>query len=215
MNQPETPVAVVADRTTPDGAAVVDALLASGARVVVRGAADGHERLTSYDGDGGPAGLVDFAAEQFGRVDVVVLSAGQPAGGTLVELDEQRWAAATAQLDGIVWGMRASLRRMVPQGSGRVVVTMGAEAKVGRPGAAADVLVAHGAYGLVKAAAKEAGPSGVTVNAVLAASHTEGSLVGRTTAPEEIAAAVALLASPAGGGMSGVAFPVDGGIAPY
>src|SRR5687768_10621599 len=99
MNQPENPVAVVADQTTPDGAAVVDALLASGARVVVRGApAGGHERLTSYDGNGGPAELVDFAAEQFGRVDVVVLSTGAPAGGTLAELDEQRWAAATAQL---------------------------------------------------------------------------------------------------------------------
>lgn len=104
---------------------------------------------------------------------------------------------------------------MAAQGSGRVVVLAGAEAKVGRAGAGVAAALGHAAYGLVKVAAKEVGPQGVTVNLVMAAHDAEGSLVGRTTRPGEVAAAVVLLASPAGGGMSAVAFPVDGGVSPY
>lgn len=211
---------VVDDRESPLRSAVVEALLSQGVTVVVP-AAGGlrHERLTSYDG--GSAGrdgvdaLFAFAVERHGQVDAVVLSGGDPADRPLLELDDDGWSEASRALEVVVWGLRASLAHMSPRGYGRVVVTLGAEAKVGRPGAAVAAAVGHAAYGLVKVAAKEGGPQGVTVNAVLGNAQAGDSLTGRATDPAEVAGAVVLLASPDGGGMSGVAFPVDGGVSPY
>ncbi len=134
---------------------------------------------------------------------------------TAAALDDAAWATASRTLDVLLWGMRAGLGHMVPRGRGRVVVTLGAEAKVGRPGAAVAAAVGHAAYGLVKVAAKEGGPRGVTVNAVLANASADDSLTGRPADPAQVGGAVVLLASPDGGGMSGVAFPVDGGVSPY
>lgn len=221
MNTLEGAVAVVVDDS--DSAlrrAVVEALLDRGAAVVAP-AADGvtHDHFTSYDGRVAGRQDVDalFAAalERHGQVDVVVLTGGEPEDRTLGELDDDAWAAATRTLDVLLWGMRASLGHMAPRGHGRVVVTLGPEAKVGRPGAAVAAAVGHAAYGLVKLAAKEGGPQGVTVNAVLANARADDSLTGRPADPAQVAGAVVLLASPDGGGMSGVAFPVDGGVSPY
>lgn len=220
MNKLDSAVAVVLDDNgSALRRAVVEALLAQGASVVVP-AADGltHARLTSYDGElagrEGVDALFASAVERHGKVDVVVLTDGGPEDGTLLELDGEGWSAASQTLSLLVWGMRASLEHMGSRG-GRVVVTLGAEAKVGRAGAAVAATVGHAAYGLVKVAAKEGGPQGVTVNAVLSNASAADSLTGRATDLAEVAGAVVLLASPDGGGMSGVAFPVDGGVAPY
>jgi 3-hydroxybutyrate dehydrogenase len=202
------------------GEAVVRQLAAEGAQVLTTlvGGPE-HDHVFRWDG-GAPSGradveaLIGAAVERFGHLDVLVLPAGTAEDGALEALDDTAWTAAVAELETLVWGVREGLRHMVPRGSGRIVVTTVAEAKVGRAGAGVVATVAHAAYGLVKVAAKEAGPSGVTVNAVLAAG-AEGSLIGRGTAPDEVAAAVLLLAAPDGAGMTGVAFPVDGGVAPY
>lgn len=221
MNKLDRAVAVVLDEDdSPLRRAVVEALLADGAAVVVTAAGTlSHERLTSYDGPlagrEGVDALFAFAVERHGHLDLAVLAAGEPADRSLLELDVDGWAAATRRLDLLLWGMRAGLQHMVPRGQGRVVVTLGAEAKVGRAGAGAAAAVGHAAYGLVKVAAKEAGPHGVTVNAVLSSRSPADTLTGRPTDPAEVAGAVVLLASREGGGMSGVAFPVDGGVSPY
>ena len=211
---------VVDDSNSPLRGAVVEALLAQGATVVVPAASGlSHDRLSPYDGElagrDGVDALFASAVERHGKVDVVVLTGGDLADRTLTELDGDGWSEASRTLDRLVWGMRASLAHMSPRGGGRVVVTLGAEAKVGRAGAAVAAAVGHAAYGLVKVAAKEGGPQGVTVNAVLSNTSAGDSLTGRATVPAEVAGAVVLLASPDGGGMSGVAFPVDGGVSPY
>lgn len=215
-------VAVVADPTTLTGTAVVSSLLQAGARVVTarRVTVDGPSDLLVVRDDvpEGPRdveALVDHAVTAFGRVDVLVLSGGEPADVHLADLAGDDWAAASGQLDRVFWGLRAGVREMIARGTGRIVVTVTSAAKVGRAGAGAATMLDHAAYGLVKVAAKEAGPQGVTVNAVIANHHPEGSVTGRTTKASETAAAVLLLASPAGGGISGTGFPVDGGVAPY
>ncbi len=211
---------VVDDSDSPLRRAVVEALLAQGATVIVPAASGlSHDRLSPYDGElTGRDGVDAFfasAVERHGKLDVVVLTGGDPADRTLTELDGDGWSEASRTLDRLVWGMRASLAHMAPRGGGRVVVTLGTEAKVGRPGAAVAAAVGHAAYGLVKVAAKEGGPQGVTVNAVLSNTSVGDSLTGRATDPAEVAGAVVLLASADGGGMRGVAFPVDGGVSPY
>lgn len=213
-------VLVLEERDSALRRAVVEALLANGASVVVPAAgAPSHERLSSYDeevvGREGVDAMFAFVLERHGRIDVVVLSGGQPDDCSVTALDGDGWSVATRILDQVVWGMRAGLEHMVPRQGGRIVVTLGVEAKVGRAGAAVAAVTGHAAYGLVKVAAKEAGPQGVTVNAVLANRSAADSLTGRATDPTEVAGAVVLLASKDGGGMSGVAFPVDGGVAPY
>lgn len=210
---------VLDDDDSPLRRAVVEALLAEGASVVVP-AAGGlrHDRVSAYDGELTGREDVDalfaFAVERHSKVDVVVLTGGNPEDRSLTELDDDGWSAASRTLERLVWGMRAGLTHMASRG-GRIVVTLGAEAKVGRPGAAVAAAVGHAAYGLVKVAAKEGGPRAITVNAVLSNASAADSLTGRATEPAEVAGAVVLLASGDGGGMSGVAFPVDGGVSPY
>lgn len=221
MNNLNSAVVVVVDDVDSTlRRAIIHALLAEGATVVGSGVGGiVHERFTPFEaaslGRDGVESLFAHAVERHGQVDVAVLTGGDLPDRSLATLSDDAWSGASRALDRVVWGLRTSLACMTPRGTGRVVVTLGAEAKVGRAGAGASAAVAHAAYGLVKVAAKEAGPQGVTVNAVLGSSLAEGSLTGRATAPTEIAAAVVLLASAGGAGMSGVAFPVDGGIAPY
>src|SRR5688500_18324887 len=149
MTKLDSATALVLDDT--DSAlrrAVVEALLAQGATVVLP-AADGiaHDRLSPYDGElagrEGVDALFAFAVERHGQVDAVVLTGGDPPDRSLTELDGDGWSEAARTLERLVWGMRASLAHMGPRGGGRVVVTLGAEAKVGRPGAAVAAAVGH------------------------------------------------------------------------
>lgn len=221
MSKLDRAVALVLDESeSPLRRAVVEALLAQGASVVVPAAGElSHDRLTSHDEElaGGEEvdALFTSVVKRQGKIDVVVLNGGDPEDRILAELESDAWAAAARHLELLVWGMRAALKHMTPRGHGRIVVTLGVESKVGRAGAAVAAAVGHAAYGLVKVAAKEGGPQGVTVNAVLSNRSAEASLTGQPTDPAEVAGAVVLLASPEGGGMSGVAFPVDGGVSPY
>lgn len=111
--------------------------------------------------------LYDTAAREHGRIDVAVNNAGLGATANVVDMADETWDAVLAVgLTGTMRCTRAALRHMVPQGSGVIVnissiLGWRAQAGQGAYGAAK-----AGVAALTRAAAMEAAPHGVRVNAV-------------------------------------------------
>lgn len=178
-----------------------------------------------------PRRIVDAALDRFGRVDVLVANAA--AGSFRNALDTSR-AQADRTLRTIVSSFGELAATAGPQlgAGGRVVVVSGHDAAYAVPrhafiGAAKAALEA-----LVRHLAVELGPHGVTVNAVrpgpirtrstdrwlAGAPDQEAALLraipaGRLGSPDDVAAVVGFLVSPAAGYVSGAVIPIDGALA--
>jgi len=176
----------------------------------------------------------------FGRIDVVVISAGAAQGGLFWELDDAVWEDAMALK---FFGMVRVLRTVAPilrdQGAGSVVAVVGNLARQpGKrlmPGSAANAAC----LAMLRGAAEELAPHGVRVNAISPGpTRTDrwatlvGNLArssgrsadeieaeqfaqipfGRISEPEEIARTIAMLASDVVGPMIGASVTIDGGM---
>ena len=176
------------------------------------------------------AGLADAAKEAFGRIDIVVNNVGGSMPRPFLDTSPRRlvgeftWNVATAHAL-----TRAAVPIMLEGGGGAVV---GISSMMGRTAARGYV-----AYGTAKAglshwtrlAAQDLAPR-IRVNAIAVGSIATSALdivlqddglrtsmeqatpLKRIGDPEEIAATVLFLASPAGGYVTGKVFEVDGGI---
>lgn len=177
-------------------------------------------------------GLVAAAVEQLGGVDVLVNNAGV---GTAVpatrETPEQWQATMDVNLNGCYWMAQAAARAMAEGGSIVNVSSILAVTSGGLPQAAYSASKA-GLIGLTRDLANQwTGRKGIRVNAILPGffasemteaypeGYLEGQLAripaGRTGEPEELAAALLLLASDAGGYITGTTLTVDGGLTVY
>jgi NAD(P)-dependent dehydrogenase (short-subunit alcohol dehydrogenase family) len=178
------------------------------------------------------AGLVDRAVETFGRLDFAFNNAGiqAPPTDAADELAELFDRVNAVNLRGVWACMKHELRAMRAQGSGAIVNCSSLGGLVGLPGRAAYHASKHGVIGLTKSAALEYAPRGVRINAICPGTIetpmvedmiAKGELdvpeavanqpIGRLGRPDEIAAAVLWLCSPAASFVLGVALPVDGG----
>jgi 3-oxoacyl-[acyl-carrier protein] reductase len=169
---------------------------------------------------------------RLGRIDVLVNNAGVTRG--FVALADTTDDVLTGILDpnlaGAIHCARAVLPYLQRQGSGRIVNCSSILARHPVPGQTAYAASKSAVEGLTRVWARELGPSGVTVNAVapgyiqtrMNADHSEEleswvrgrTALGRLGEPEEVAAAVAFLASDAAAFITGVVLPVDGGYVP-
>ena len=175
--------------------------------------------------------LVERAVGTYGRLDIACNNAG--IGGDLAPTADypvDAWNRVIAvNLTGVFLCMRAQIPAMLKAGGGSIVNIASILGAVGFANAPAYTAAKHGVLGLTKAAAQEYGPQGVRVNAVgpafihtpmierletdpatlagLVAMHP----IGRLGRPEEVAALVVWLSSPAASFATGAYYPIDGG----
>jgi 3-hydroxybutyrate dehydrogenase len=212
MGRLDGQVAVVTGGTRGVGRAITEAYVREGATVVVGG--DDVCDQTTVEG------IVDRAAQQYGRLDVVVLSGGDPnRSQPVASMPDDDWQRVLDRgLNHVFWGLRRALQHMLPRRRGRIVVTSAVEGKLPRPGASGYVAAEHAVNGLVKSVAREVGTQGIAVNAILAGptDHLHAlSKLGRRNTVEEVANVAVLLATPSISSITGCLFPVDGGTMPY
>lgn len=168
------------------------------------------------------------ALEAFGRVDVLINSAGVGGRGAAHELDDAEWRDVLAlNLDGVFYVTRAALRPMLAQGGGAIVNVASIFGHVGLGGRAAYAASKAGVVNLTRALALEYGGAGVRVNAVcpgvihtpLIAHNNAEQLadltslhpIGRLGEPLEVAQAIAFLAGDEASFITGASLMVDGG----
>ncbi|MBS0243617.1 MAG: SDR family oxidoreductase [Proteobacteria bacterium] len=191
----------------------------------------GVEALVAMGDVGRREDAMRIAAEaiaKFGTVDILVCNAALRQDGGFLETSEEDWRYAMAvNFDSAYWLAKACLPGMIKKGWGRIVNFAGMNAIHGYNGRAHVSASKHAAWGLTKALAKEFGPKGITVNIVSPgpimgeeqearqAAHIATMKarvpVGRLGKPDEVAAAVGLLASDAGAFINGQMIQVNGG----
>jgi NAD(P)-dependent dehydrogenase (short-subunit alcohol dehydrogenase family) len=176
-------VAAISASTRSIGRAVAQAFLAEGAQVVINGrsADKGEQALKELDGGDNVAffqgsatsqaeveGLVDFAIDHFGQLDIMVCNAGGVGqSAPVVDMPDDEWQyELDLNLNHTFWATRRALRHMIPRGWGRIIAMSSIEGKHGKPNVAGYTANKHAVNGFVKSVAREVGRNGITVNAV-------------------------------------------------
>jgi NAD(P)-dependent dehydrogenase (short-subunit alcohol dehydrogenase family) len=179
--------------------------------------------------------LVAETLGALGGLDILVNSAGVWLEKSILETSEADWEWCVGTcLKGTYFMCKAALRHMVPQRAG-VIVNLASDSGIhGEPGAAVYSAAKAGVVMMTRALAIDHGPDGIRVcsvspaifdtpmlaNAIAAAAdpvaYTEGMEdaypLRRIGRPEELAAAVAFLASDDGSFVTGRTMVVDGGV---
>ncbi len=181
---------------------------------------------------GAAAGVVEDTLETFGRLDVLVNNAGIFPTATLEEMTAEEWQRVIdVNLTGVFNCTKAALPAMREAGYGRIVnVSSAAGGHVGWSGDLSHYAASKGGVvGFTRSAAIDLGPDGITMNAVVPGMVDTGAAeevadeeaieaavaatpVGRQGDPEELAAAIAYLASEPAAFVTGASLVVDGGI---
>jgi len=210
---------VIGTATSESGAASIsDALTAHGGRGVVLDVTDAaacDALLESLGKDGAP--------------HILVNNAGITRDGLALRMKDDDWAAVIdTNLSSVFRLSRGVLRAMMRARWGRIINVTSVVATIGNAGQANYAAAKAGVTGMTKALAREVGSRGITVNCVapgfidtdmtralnpeqVQALHAQIPLA-RLGAPEDIAHAVAYLASPQAGYVTGATLHVNGGM---
>jgi 3-oxoacyl-[acyl-carrier protein] reductase len=213
--------AVIGTATTDAGAQTVSEALAgfSGSRGI---------RLDVTDAAGIEAALQSLLAAQ-GGLHVLINNAGITRDTLSMRMKDDDWdAVQDTNLKAVFRLSRAVLRPMMKQRYGRIVNITSVVGAMGNAGQANYAAAKAGVAGLTRSLARELASRGITVNCVapgFVATDMTGGLpeaqkaallaqvpLGRLGTPEEIAHAVAFLASPLAGYVTGIELHVNGGM---
>ncbi|WP_428415502.1 3-oxoacyl-ACP reductase FabG [Methylibium sp.] len=211
---------VVGTATSESGAAAIGAALAPhGGRGLVLNVNDGAALEAA----------VDAIVKQDGGLHVLVNNAGITRDTLSMRMKDDDWdAVLDTNLKAVFRASRAVIRPMMKQRYGRIVNITSVVGASGNPGQANYAAAKAGVAGMTRSLARELGSRGITVNCVapgfIATDMTDGLPeaqkaalltqipLGRLGAPEEIADAVAFLASRQAGYITGTELHVNGGM---
>ena len=111
--------------------------------------------------------LAGRAVDELGRLDIVIPNAGIWAAAPLAEMTDEQWATVVdTNLTGVFNTVRAAVRPMIDQSSGRVIATASTAARAGMANFGNYVAAKWGVIGLVKTFALELAPHNITANAI-------------------------------------------------
>jgi NAD(P)-dependent dehydrogenase (short-subunit alcohol dehydrogenase family) len=250
--------AVVTGAASGLGFAMAEVLAACGARVTLadsdaelldqstRALADrglhARAQVTDVSDESQVEALMDDAAAVEGRIDVVFANAGisggpgfgVEGGATIDTITSEDWHRTLGvNLDGVLFTMKHAARLMKPQRSGKIVATSSIAGLQAEPFVGYGYIASKAAIvNMVKQAALELAPHGVTVNAIcpgpfkgtrigggatldpvaaMEQQWAETIPAGRMASPEELKGLVLYLASAASSFVTGHAHVIDGG----
>ncbi|MBS0436810.1 MAG: 3-oxoacyl-ACP reductase FabG [Proteobacteria bacterium] len=172
---------------------------------------------------------IDAIVKQHGGLHVLVNNAGITRDTLAMRMKDEDWdAVLDTNLKAVFRASRAAIRPMMKQRYGRIVNITSVVGASGNPGQANYAAAKAGVAGMTRALARELGSRGITVNCVapgFIATDMTHSLpeaqkaallasipLGRLGSAEEIAHAVAFLASPGAGYVTGTELHVNGGM---
>jgi 3-oxoacyl-[acyl-carrier protein] reductase len=173
--------------------------------------------------------LVKAALEAFGKVDILVNNAGITRDDLIMRMSVDAWREVLeTNLFGAFYTTKAVTRPMLKAKGGRIINITSVSGQAGQTGQANYSAAKAGLIGLTKATARELASRGITANAVapgfvlteltrdlpepLQAQITAATPLGRFGTADEIANAVAFLASDEAAYITGQVLAVDGGL---
>jgi len=213
---------VVGTATSEDGAGKIFAYLAEAG-------AKGRGALLEVRDQAQVDALIAALEKEFGAVSILVNNAGITRDNLAMRMKDDEWdAVIDTNLKAVFRLSKAVMRGMMKARAGRIINITSVVGHAGNPGQANYCAAKAGVSGMTRSLARELGSRNITVNCVapgfidtdmtkaLDDKQKEGLLgnipLGRLGSPEDIAAAVAFLASPAAGYVTGSTIHVNGGM---
>jgi 3-oxoacyl-[acyl-carrier protein] reductase len=178
---------------------------------------------------GAATGLVEVTRAELGGLDILVNNAGITRDGLLMRMSDEDWSAVVdTNLTGVFNVTRAATRHLMKQRSGSIINITSVVGILGNAGQANYSAAKAGVIGLTRSVARELASRGIRVNAIApgfietdmtarlsetirSATIAEIAL-GRFGAVDDVANAVAFLASEDAGYITGQTLAVDGGM---
>jgi 3-oxoacyl-[acyl-carrier protein] reductase len=173
--------------------------------------------------------VIEQVQKEFGGLSILVNNAGITRDQLAMRMKDEEWDAVIAtNLTAVARLSRAVLRGMMKARNGRIINITSVVGAAGNPGQMNYAAAKAGVAGMSRALAREIGSRNITVNCIapgfidtdmtreLGEQQTAALMqqipLGRLGLPEDIAAAVAFLASPQAGYITGIMLHVNGGM---
>ena len=213
---------VVGTATSDAGATEIEKALADAG-------AKGAGMVLNVTAEGACEALIGEVEKRFGAIGILVNNAGITRDNLAMRMKDEEWdAVIDTNLRAVFRLSKLVMRGMMKARNGRIINITSVVASAGNPGQANYAAAKAGVAGMTRALARELGSRNITVNCVApgfidtdmtralpeaARDALLGNIaLGRLGRPEEIAAAVAFLASPAAAYVTGATLHVNGGM---